>query len=75
MANVLDRAREAFDLAHRAQEALQAVAGTVRDGREVVSEHRLDQLQAILEQEKIETREAADNLAEAIAEYRKRREA
>jgi hypothetical protein len=73
MSNVLDRVKEAMDLARRAQEALQGVTATIRDGREAVNETRLDRLQAQLQREKVETREAADDLAAAIKEYRAKR--
>lgn len=75
MANVLDRAREAMDLARRAQQALSGITDTIRDGREALTEKRLDQLQAMLKEEKLETQAAADGLAAAIAEHRKKRAA
>ena len=72
--NVLDRVREALDLANRAQEALKAITGTIADGREAVNAKSLDQMQELLKREKIETQAAADDLASAIAEYRKKQQ-
>lgn len=71
--NVLDRVREALDLARRAQEALGAVTSTVADGSEAIDAKRLDQMEELLEKEKLETQAAADELAKAIADYRKTR--
>ena len=73
MSNVLDRVREALALAQRAKDALVSVTGTIADGREAVSEKSLDAMKDMLEREKLETQAAADDLASAIAEYRKRR--
>ena len=70
MSNVLDRVREALDLARRAQEALVGVTGTIADGREAISEKRLDTLKAMLEAEKLETQKASDDLMAAIKEAR-----
>jgi hypothetical protein len=71
--NVLDRVREALDLANRAKEALSAVTSTIADGREAIDTKRLDQMQELLKKEKLETQAAADDLAKAIADYRKAR--
>lgn len=70
--NVLERVREAIDLANRAQQALEAVTGTIADGREAINTKRLDQMDALLEREKLETKQAASKLSDAIAAYRKR---
>jgi hypothetical protein len=69
--NVLDRVREALALAQRAKDALTAVTGTIADGREAIDTKRLDQMQELLKKEKLETQAAADDLAKAIADYRK----
>jgi hypothetical protein len=71
MANVLDRVKEALDLARRAQEALVGVTGTIRDGREAINETRMDRLEAMLAEEKLETQQASDDLMAAIKEARK----
>lgn len=72
--NVLDRVREALDLANRAQDALKSITGTIADGREAVNAKSLDQMQELLKREKLETQAAADDLAAAIAEYRKKQQ-
>ena len=74
MSNVLDRVREALALAQRAKDALVSVTGTIADGREAVNAKSLDQMQELLKREKIETQAAADDLASAIAEYRKKQQ-
>jgi hypothetical protein len=70
MANVLDRAKEALDLARRAQEALRGVTSTIADGREAINETRMDRLEAMLKAEKLETQQASDDLMAAIKEAR-----
>jgi hypothetical protein len=71
MANVLDRVKEALDLARRAQEALRGVTSTIADGREAINETRMDRLEAMLKEEKLETQQASDDLMAAIKEARK----
>jgi hypothetical protein len=73
MANVLARVQEAIDLFNRAKEAMTSVTATIKDGREAINETRLDRLQEQLKREEMETKEARDDLASAIAEYRKNR--
>jgi hypothetical protein len=73
MANVLDRTKEAIDLFRRAKEAMEGVTATITDSREAINETRLDRLQEILKQEEMESRAARDDLASAVAEYRKNR--
>jgi ABC-type transporter Mla subunit MlaD len=73
MANVLDRVKEAMDLFNRATDAMKSVTATISDGREAINETRLDRLQEMLKQEEMETKAARDDLAQAIADYRKRR--
>jgi 20S proteasome alpha/beta subunit len=75
MSNVLDRVRDAIAMANAAQKALEAVTGTIADGREAVSIKRLDEMNALLEREKLETKQAASKLSDAIAAYRKRQAA
>ena len=72
MANVFSTVEEALSLVQRGKEMLIAVTGTLRDGRDAVSEKRLDQLQAMLEREELETEAARKDLKSAIADYRKR---
>jgi predicted RNase H-like nuclease (RuvC/YqgF family) len=73
MANVLARVQEAIDLFNRARTAMVDVTATITDGREAINETRLDRLQEQLKREEMETKAARDDLASAIAEYRKRR--
>lgn len=73
MANVLARVEEAMDLFRRAKEAMTSVTATISDGREAINETRLDRLQEQLKREEMETKAARDDLAAAIADYRKRR--
>jgi hypothetical protein len=52
-------------------EALRGVTSTIADGREAINETRMDRLEAMLKEEKLETQQASDDLMAAIKEARK----
>ena len=73
MANVVSRIEEALSLFQRATDLFNGVRDDLNDGREAVNERNLGKLQEMLRREELETKAARDDLAAAIAEYRKRR--
>lgn len=73
MANIQSRVQDAINYFNLAKEGFAAVTRDLNDGREAVNAKTLDQLQAQLKREELETAEARKGLADAIAAYRKRR--
>lgn len=73
MANAVSRIEEAFSLFQRAKALMVGVTSDLNEGREAVNEKSLDKLKTMLEREELETKEARGDLANAIADYRKRR--
>lgn len=64
--NILDKAREAFDLIQQGRGALAAITSGIKDGTAAISATDQAELNAMLERERTETREAHDNLQNAI---------
>lgn len=69
--SILERARQAMEMIANARGTLTQIASAVRDGTEAISTSDKEELQAILEREKAESRAAHDDLAAAIAEARR----
>lgn len=66
--NVLEAATKAIALIAEGRAALDGIRDAIKDGSAAVKTNDLDELEALLEQEKVETRAAHDALAAAIAD-------
>lgn len=70
MENWMERAKEAMKAIAQGREALAAVVDAVKDGKAALDVNSQAELNALLEQEKAETKAAYNNLRDAIAESR-----
>lgn len=64
--NLIDQARKAFDLVQQGRAALEAIASSVKDGTAAVNATEQAELNEMLERERLETKQAHDNLQNAI---------
>jgi hypothetical protein len=64
--NILEEAKKAFDLFNEGRSALESIASSVKDGKAAISSNDQAELNTMLEKERAESRQAHDNLQNAI---------